>query len=241
MTAYNRTLLSDAEFVSVKPYLQLAFREFTPRSHFIKDNKAVEKHNHEALDTDEQPNLVSFPTISYPHEVPGIASFSELFSPCPVYELLNEKFHWVNRYVAERVVEAKTTFITFSTDITGAKIGVKHLHSLLNGDRCNVWSFAVPLYIDPTTDLYAKFWYNSQANLFPPRYYVDYARIKKLNIEYTAFQLPKDGKILSIRFDGSRAPHYIDYTPHLYAFIVFDGVTFKEDINLGQRYITELL
>ena len=130
MTVYNRTLLSEDEFVSVKPYLQLAFREFTPRSHFIKDNKAVEKHNHEALDINEQPNLVSFPTISYPHAVPGIASFHELFSPCPVYELLNEKFQWVNQYVAERVIEVKTTFITFSTDITEAKIGVKHLHAM---------------------------------------------------------------------------------------------------------------
>ncbi len=240
MSEYNRTLLSKEQFESLKPQLLQAFSEFTPRSHFINDNKKVEKHNYDALDNTEQPSIVSYPTYHAPHQLKNIKTFDEVFDKTPQYELLNQKFQWVDNYVKERVDGVKNSFITFSTNITGAKIGVKHLHSLLNGDCCNVWSFAVPLYI-ADSDEEAGFWYNSREELFPPRYYVDYARIKQLDIKYTSFKLPKDGKILSVLFDGSRNPHYIDYTSHLYAFMVFDGITFKDNMKLGKRWITELL
>ena len=51
--------------------------------------------------------------------------------------------------------------------------------------------------------------------------------------------MPKDGKILSIMFDGARSPHYIDYTDQLYAFLVFDGIEIEQ--KLGKKWITELL
>jgi hypothetical protein len=239
MREYNRQLLTHDEFVSIKPGLLKAFKEFTPRSHFINNNKSIEKHNHEALDSTEQPNILSLPTTYAPHDIPGIEAFDDVFKDSPVYNLIRDKFDWVDEYVKEHVTGCKNSFITFSTNITGAEIGVKHLHSLLNGNGCNVFSFAVPLYIDENSDDYAGFWYNSQQDLFPPRYYVDYKRIKQLDIEYTSFKLPKDGKILSILFDGSRSPHYIDYTNHLYAFLVFDGV--EIDHTLGKKWITELL
>jgi uncharacterized OB-fold protein len=101
------------------------------------------------------------------------------------------------------------------------------------------WSFAVPLYFDTQSDDTAGFWYNSQKELFPPRYYVDYKRIKQLDIQYTSIKLPKDGKIMSFMFDGARNPHYIDYTDHLYAFMVFDGIDVEHE--LGTKWITELL
>jgi len=240
MSEYNRTLLTKQQFESIRPELLQAFNEFTPRSHFINNNKSIEKHNYRALDDTEQPSIVSFPTYHAQHTLKNVKTFDEVFGNSPHYQLLKEKFEWVDNYVKDQIDGVKNSFITFSTNITGAKIGVKHLHSLLNGDCCHVWSFAVPLYI-ADSDETAGFWYNSREELFPPRYYIDYARIKNLDIEYTSFQLPKDGKILSIMFDGARNPHYIDYTSHLYAFIVFDGIEFKEKMKLGKKWITELL
>jgi hypothetical protein len=240
MTDYNRTLTTKEEFTNIKPLLLTAFQEFTPRSQFINGDQKLEAKNHLALDNTEQPNILSYPTTHSPHLIPGIADFNEVFSSSTVYELIASKFKWVDQWVADRTHSVKNSFITFSTNITGAKLGVKHLHSLLNGDSCPVWSFAVPLYI-ADVDECAGFWYNSQDSLFLPRYYVDYSRIKQLDIEYTSIKLPKDGKILSLMFDGARNPHYIDYTRHLYAFMVFDGVETIEQIKLGKRWITELL
>lgn len=239
MREFNRELLTYEDFMSIRPELLHAFKEFTPRSHFIKDNKSLEKHNYNSLDSTEQPNILSFPSKYADHLIPNVDSFDDVFKNSIVYSLLKDKFEWVNEYVANNVKGCKNSFITFSTNITGAKIGVKHLHSLLNVDNCHVFSFAVPLYIDKNTNESVGFWYNSQENLFPPRYYVDYDRIKKLDINYTSFKMPKDGKILSIMFDGSRNPHYIDYTNHLYAFMVFDGIEIEQ--KLGKKFITELL
>lgn len=239
MKEYNKELLTKAEFESIKPKLLHAFTEFTPRSSFIKSNKSMEEHNYNALDNTEQPNILSLPTKYAPHNIPNIDNFDDIFSDSTVYKLIKDKFDWVDEYVSTQTTGCKNSFITFSTNITGAQIGVKHLHSLLNGDCCNVLSVAVPLYIDDECNDSVGFWYNSQENLFPPRYYVDYKRIKTLDIQYTSFKLPKDGKILTIMFDGSRSPHYIDYTNHLYAFLVFDGI--ELDYKLGKKWITELL
>ena len=239
MREYNRQLLSYEEFMSIRPELLHAFKEFTPRSHFIKDNKSIEKHNYNALDNSEQPNILSLPSTYAPHLIPNVDDFNDVFKNTLVYELIKDKFDWVNEYVSNNIKGCKNSFITFSTNITGAKIGVKHLHSLLNGDNCHVCSVAVPLYIDDECNDSVGFWYNSQENLFPARYYVDYERIKKLDIKYTSFKMPTDGKIMSIIFDGSRNPHYIDYTNHLYAFLVFDGIEIEQ--KLGKKWITELL
>ena len=221
------------------PILLQAFHEFTPRSQFIINNKTLEKHNHDALDNTEQPNILSFPTTYAPHLIPNVENFNEVFKNSTVYNLIKDKFEWVNEYASQHINGCKNSFITFSTNLTGAQIGVKHLHSLLNGDNCHVWSFCVPLFIDDKSTDTAGFWYNSQENLFPPRYYVDYKRIKQLDIQYNSFKMPKDGKILSIMFDGARSPHYIDYTDHLYAFLVFDGIEIEQ--KLGKKWITELL
>ena len=113
--------------------------------------------------------------------IPNVDDFDDVFKNTLVYDLLKDKFDWVNEYVTNNIKGCKNSFITFSTNITGAKIGVKHLHSLLNGDNCHVCSVAVPLYIDSECNDTVGFWYNSQENLFPPRYYVDYERIKKLD------------------------------------------------------------
>lgn len=241
MKDYNRTLLTKDQFTSLTLPLLQSFREFKPRSEFIRKSKSITQHNIESLDVTEQPNLLSFQTIHAPNQLENVLSFDNVFKDTEVFDLLKSKFCSIDRYVSEHVISVKNSFITFSTNITGAQIGVKHVHSLLNGDCCNVWSFALPLWIDSSNSNHANFWYNSNESLFPSRYYVDYERIKKLNIEYTGFRLPKDGKVLSIMFDGSRTPHYIDYTSHFYAFLVFDGIVLKESIVLGKKFITELL
>lgn len=241
MKDYDRTLLSDSQFLDIKPGILKAFADFVPRSKFINNNSELEESNRSALDvSEEQPNILSYPTTHYPTTIPNISNFHDVFGGFESYDLINNKFKCVDEYVARNTTGVKTSFITFSTNITGAKIGVKHLHSLLNKDRCNVWSFCIPLYISDSADT-AGFWYNSQQDLFPPRYYVDYERVKKLQVEYTSIKMPKDGKILSLMFDGSRSPHYIDYTDHLYAFMVFDGITTKDNLDLGKKWITELL
>ena len=111
----------------------------------------------------------------------------------------------------------------------------------MNKDRCNVWSFCIPLFIDPNEPNSHKFFYEWNDNLFPPRYYVDYARLKKTKRQYSAFEVPKTGKIFSIQFDGSRCPHYIDYTGHLYAWFVFDGVEYKDSARGLKNFIIDYL
>lgn len=239
MREFNRTLLTETEFNEIKPCLLQAFEEFVPRSNFINQNDKTTKHNYDVLDNTEQPNLLSLPTKLAGHNLPNVKNFSEVFSCTSVYNLLIEKFNFIDNYVTNFTSTCKNSFITFSTNITGAKIGVKHLHSLLNVDCCHVFSFAVPLYIDNKSNDVAGFYFNSQEDLFPKRYYIDYERIKKLNIDYNLIALPKDGKILSLMFDGSRNPHYISYTNHLYAFLVFDGI--ELDYKLGKSWRLELL
>jgi hypothetical protein len=240
MKNYNRTLLTKEQFDAIKPQILSTFREFVPRTEFVTKNTLIKENNINSLDSMEQPNMMSYPTSLSPHLLNGVDSFDDVFKFTEVYHLLKDKFECIQDYVNScGVTKATNTFITFSTNITGASIAIKHLHTLLNGDCCNVWSFAVPLYIDTLSTDTARFWYNSQSELYPRRYYVDYNRIKKMNINYTNISLPKDGHVLSIMFDGARSPHYIDYTNHLYAFVVFDGINVESP--LGKKFITELL
>ena len=103
MKEYNRELLCYEDFMAIRPELLCAFKEFTPRSHFIKNNKAIEEHNHQALDKSEQPNILSYPTKHAPHTIPNIDSFDDVFKNSTVYSLIKEKFEWVNDYVAENI------------------------------------------------------------------------------------------------------------------------------------------
>ena len=110
-------------------------------------------------------------------------------------------------------------------------------------DRGNVWRFGIPLYIDPECNDSPEFCYTSQEELFPARWYLDYDRIKAKNFHYGSFKVPLDDKIFSIRFDGARSPHYIDYKNHVFAWFVFDGVTYKDNKHQpeGIQFLTELI
>jgi hypothetical protein len=72
---------------------------------------------------------------------------------------------------------------------------------------------------------------------------LDYSRVKAANYNYSSHKVPLDNKVYSIRFDGSRSPHYIDYKPHVFVWFVFDGVVYKDlrDQPQGIQFITELL
>lgn len=228
MQEFDRSLLNKDEFEELKPNLLKAFAEFKPRSAFISKSKDIERINNLNLEVYESPNIVMKSTRFCDNKVTDIAEFSTLFANHSKYDLLMSKFKCIEDYAAEYIEKCETSFITFSTNITGAKLGVQHLHPLMNGDRCNVWSFSVPLYLDSESLDNHKFWYSWKKELFPPRYYVDYERIKKEEIKFNDFGLPTNGHVFSIQFDGSRTPHYIDYTPHLYAWFVLDGVTYKD-------------
>lgn len=238
---YDRRLLDAGWFEESIPQLQRAFTEFTPRSAYLTESKSIEQANRDTLGGDEQPNIVSFPTRFSPEPVKGIDTFENIFKGNSEYDLLLSKFRAVEEYAATQIDSAKVTFLTFSTTVTNARIGVKHLHPPMNGDKCNVLTFGIPLYINPECKERPAFWYTSQSELFPPRYYVDYKRIKNADYDYACFKLPADGKILSLRFDGARSPHYIDYTDHVYVWFVFDGVEFKQQPFSGKQWMAELI
>lgn len=241
---FPRELFNRTWFEESIPCLKQSFEEFTPRSAYLSDKKNIERINRLKLDSHEQPNILSYPTVFCPEKTPGIESFDVIFQSNSGYSLMKEKFNCIENYIGEYIVGAKNTFLTFSTDVTGAQSGAKHLHPLMNGTKCNVWSFCIPLYIDEShMDKNPQFWITSQEDLFPARWYLDYDRIKSKNYNYGNFTVPLDNKVFSLRFDGTRSPHYIDYKPHVFVWFVFDGVEYKDqgDCPKGIQFITELL
>lgn len=242
MKSYNRELFDDLWFEESKPHLIRAFDEFRPRSAYLSNNLKIEDNNVASLREEEKPNILSYPTKFCPDELQGVNSFHDIFATNSKYETIVEKFKWVEDYISERIVSAKATFLTFSTNVSGASLGVQHLHPLMNHDRCDVSTFGIPLYVKQDSPA-PGFFYTSQEHTFPTRWYVDYKRIKAQNYKYASFQLPLNDKILNLRFDGTRSPHYIDYKDHVYVWFVFDGVVYKNPLDqpVGKQFITELL
>jgi hypothetical protein len=241
---YPRELFDQSWYTETVPQLEQSFAEFTPRSAYLSDKKSIERINRLSLGTSEQPNILSYQTRFCLDKIKGIESFDVIFGTNSKYSVIKSKLDAVENYVSQYITKAHTTFLTFSTDVTGASIGVKHLHPLMNGDRCNVWSFCLPLYIDSAhMDKNPEFCITSQENTFPPRWYLDYDRIKAADYNYGSYKVPLDNKVYSIRFDGSRSPHYIDYKPHVFVWFVFDGVEYKDlqDRPKGIQVLTELL
>lgn len=229
-TGYNRELFDKEWFSESCPQIQKAFDAFRPRSAFISPNNKIERVNTLALDEFEQPNIV-FTKNRFNENTTGIADFDEVFASNSKYSIIREKLNFIEDYVAQHINGCKTTFISFSTTMTGATLGVKHLHPLMNGDRCNVWSFCLPLFINPEEKQKPGFWYTQQYELYPKRWYIDYDRIKQADFNYAHIEIPTDGKIFSIKFDGAKMPHYADYTDHLYAWFVFDGCDYKYPVD----------
>lgn len=241
---YPRDLLDQSWYIESKHQLEQSFEEFTPRAQYLSTNKNVERINRAALGHDDQPNIVSYTTRFCSEKIKNIESFDVIFGNNSKYQVIKSKLDAVENYVSQYITSAQNTFLTFSTNITGAVSGVKHLHPLINGDRCNVWSFGLPLYIDHNhLETNPEFCSTSQQETFPPRWYLDYSRVKSANYNYCGYKLPLDGKVYSIQFDGSRSPHYITYTPHVFVWFVFDGVEYKDLAHRpkGVQFITELL
>lgn len=208
------------------PFIKQAFSAFKPRAEFLKRNVEAREQK---LDDNEQPNILEVKT--HLTEFTGqVEDFDRVFETCPNYPEIRKAMDHVLAYVSEVAVSAKATFVTFATDITGAEMGIRHLHPKMNGDRCNVMTFGIPLYIGekaPSFDIYVN---ESQ---WPTRYYVDYKRIRDLNLSYMKLCLPMDGSIFHMQFDGSRHPHVITYTDSVFMWFVFDGVEFKDKRDIG--------
>lgn len=236
----DRQIMDESWFQKAKPFLQEAFDAFKPRSAFLSKSQRLDERNFLQLEEDERPNIVLRHLDLATEKTEGIPYFDEVFAECPGYETLQAKFRAIETFVRPRIRSCKTHFITFSTNMTGANKGIQHIHPLMNGDRCNVWSFCVPLYLSSENGPRHQFWYNHQEDLFKSRYYLDYRHLKKLNISYSSFTMPVDGKIFSIQFDGARTPHYIDYTKHLYAWFVFDGVEYRDEAPRLEAFTTRL-
>lgn len=206
------------------PYLQKAFDAFVPRSDFLKKSKRTDSDKLLALEN-EQPNILEVSTGLAPWSG-KLEDFNEVFDDCEGIDYIRSVMKEIEDHVSEYVSSAKATFVTFSTDVTGAEMGIRHLHPLMNGDRCNVWTFAVPLYIGeeaPTFDIHQS------RKLWPTRYMLDYKRIRAANLDYQKLSVPMDGSIFNMQFDGSRNPHVITYTDSVYMWFVFDGVEYKDD------------
>lgn len=205
------------------PFLKAAFEAFVPRSDFLKKSEKTSSEKLLSLD-EEQPNILEVNTGLAPW-TGKLKDFNEVFADCEGIDYIRSVMKDVENYVKEHVKSAKATFVTFATDVTGASMGIRHLHPLMNGDRCNVWTFAVPLYIGekaPSFDIH------QHDKLWPTRYILDYSRIRKANLDYTTLSVPKDGSIFNMQFDGSRNPHVVTYTDSVYMWFVFDGVEFKD-------------
>jgi len=206
------------------PYLKAAFEAFVPRSDFLKKSKNTDSKKLLALE-DEQPNILEVSTFLAPWSG-KLEDFNKVFNDCEGIEYIRSVMKEIEDYVSEHVESAKATFVTFSTDVTGASMGIRHLHPLMNGDRCNVWTFGIPLYIGeeaPSFDIH------QHDELWPTRFMLDYKRIRAANLDYQKLILPKDGSIFNMQFDGSRSPHVITYTDSVYMWFVFDGVEYKDN------------
>jgi hypothetical protein len=219
---------------SAIPFITQAFSSFKPRSEFLKKNAEVRQQN---LASNEQANILEVKTHLSPY-TNKLVDFDKVFELCPNYTEIRKTMNNIIAYVSEVAICSQVSFVTFATDITNAEMGIRHLHPKMNGDRCNVMTFGIPLYLGknaPSFDIHIS------ENQWPARYYVDYSRIRDLNLSYMKLILPMDGSIFHMQFDGSRHPHVITYSDSIFMWFVFDGVEFKDQRDLGSSLSLQLL
>ena len=156
-------------------------------------------------------------------------SFESLFSE-------NKKFKYIQNIIkkCEDIVNAESSgyafsFITVAAEYHDFQQAQKHLHPKLNGDVCNVWSFPIPLYFEP--EYINKFCYLSKVHQLTQRHYLDYSHVDKLSGDWSSVDIPNDGSLISLRFDGSRLPHFVSFTKNVYFWLVFDGVRVKSNFT----------
>lgn len=171
----------------------------------------------------------------------GVIPVESLTLPDVIGDRLYAKMNWVEDYVNERTIAYQSSFLIMSSDWCGFKNNMKHVHPIVQRgpDRCIVWSFPIPIYIDHTsTDRHAFSW-SSQAELFPKIVYMSHRRMRELSVDYNRAEVPKDGKLINYIFDAARVPHWIDFTPHMYIWMVFEGVDFDRSF-MAKDPITNL-
>lgn len=139
--------------------------------------------------------------------------------------ILNPYLDKINNILENHIISYKYGFLIMSTDWCGKKRHIKHLHTLIqdNPQRCITMSFPIPLWIDTNSDKFHNFYWYYQDQLYPKITYTSSARMEKISRSYSAINIPKYN-ISSLLFDSSRTIHYIDNSPHLYLWVVCDGV-----------------
>lgn len=117
--------------------------------------------------------------------------------------------------------------IIMSNNSDGSKRHFKHLHTLLQGDRCNTLSVVLPLHIDSEEQETHGFWWHYQEDLYPKITYTSAERMEKVQRDYTKTELSRK-HISVLKFDSARAIHYINTTANLYLWVVCDAAVFKD-------------
>lgn len=163
--------------------------------------------------------------FSLPEEISdGVVKYTDL-DPA-VRDILDPYITNVLKIVNSKAKSVVQIFTIMTTLWCGKSKHFKHIHPLIQKDRCITWSFPIPLYIDPNSPK-SRFYWTSQSDLFPKITYTSQRRMEKINAEYNAIEIPTD-KQMSLLFDAARVPHWIDNTGHLYLWMVFEGVEMRD-------------
>jgi hypothetical protein len=135
---------------------------------------------------------------------------------------------------ARQIIDAKVSsaqqkFLIMSSNWCGKSRHFKHIHTLIqnNPQRCITLSLTLPLYVDEDENTPHTFSWYSQSELFPKITYTSQRRMEKLQVPYEHVSI-STSKIMSLVFDSSRSPHWINNTGHLILWIVCDGVVLKD-------------
>jgi hypothetical protein len=229
-------------FNESKPFIQKCFDSSKSGFSYLTNSKSKQKVVPSNFDDVNRKNIIMKNTRYFQNYKDNeVSEYEDIFLGFPKKEHLDKKFQQIENFVSKNIISCKTTYITFSTNISGATKGIENLHPLLNFNRCNVWAFSIPLFFNNESPQSHSFNYSYQSFLFKPRYYIDSSNLINDNIKYSCIEIPKDGKLFSIQFDGSRTPYYFDYTAHLYAWFIFNGVEYKPGCQINAQFQIDLL
>jgi hypothetical protein len=134
--------------------------------------------------------------------------------------------------INEKTVSVQQKFLIMSSNWCGKSRHFKHIHTLLqnNPQRCITLSITLPLYVDPQEQSFHTFNWYTQPNLFPRITYTSQKRMERLQVPYTPVAISTT-KAMSLVFDSSRSPHWINNTGHLVLWVVCDGVVLKNRVD----------
>lgn len=198
--------------------LSIGFKEVESRMQMKR------KHDKIIKDPDIEQHVIAY-KIPEEYKVDSVKLYTDVNEE--TQQILQPYLEKAFELIKENTVSHKQMVLIMSSNWNGSKRHFKHLHTLLQGDRCNTFSLVFPLYIDENSDENHGFYWHYQKELYPKITYTSGERMEKVQREYRKTELAKSS-ITSLKFDSSRSIHYIDTTPHLYLWVVCDAVDFGE-------------